>query len=249
MQHFLALLLARELGVELAHVPYRGGLVAMQAAAAGEVAAAVSTEARARPLTQAGKLRVLATTGRDRSPFYPAVSTFREAGVDAMTRQEWFGAFVPARTPTAPQIAHLAEQIQAALSEADVRETWTKTGLMVDVSDARSARGVDAARTRLLGTDSQGQRVHPRDVTGIEAANRKPSSRRCTSRSQRMLGRQPHVGSCPRLKHRHPPPHAHKRRIAAIRHRRAFLLLRQLHPVAHRHHFSRDRHRNFGGRA
>jgi tripartite-type tricarboxylate transporter receptor subunit TctC len=133
MPHFMALLLARELGVELSHVPYRGGLVAMQAAAAGEVAAALSTEVSARPLVQAGKLRVLATTGPDRSAFHPAAPTFREAGLDAMTRQEWFGAFVPART-LAPQITLLAAQIQAALGEADVRETWDKTGLMVDAS-------------------------------------------------------------------------------------------------------------------
>ncbi len=132
MPHFMALLLAREIGVELAHVPYRGGLLAMQAAAAGEVAAALSTEASARPLVQAGKLRVLATSWTDRSPFFPAVPTFREAGFEAMTRQEWFGAFVRARTAT-PQIARLAEQIQAASNEADVRETWAKTGLAVAV--------------------------------------------------------------------------------------------------------------------
>jgi tripartite-type tricarboxylate transporter receptor subunit TctC len=76
-----------------------GGSVAMQAAAAGEVAAALSTQASARPLQQAGKLRVLATTWSERSPFFPQVPAFKELGMPVLAQREWFGAFMPGRTP------------------------------------------------------------------------------------------------------------------------------------------------------
>ena len=142
MPHLMSLLLARELRIDLTPVPYRGGLPAMQAAAAGEVAATFSTEASARPLQQAGKLRVLATTWAERSPFFPQTATFREQGVERMTLREWFGAFLPAHTPAAV-VQAAAEQLRAALQAADVRETWDKTALVVEsTTPARLATAI-----------------------------------------------------------------------------------------------------------
>lgn len=133
MPHLMALLMARELRAELAHIPYRGGLPAMQAAAAGEIAAALSTEASARALQQAGKLRVLATTWAARSPFFPQTASFGEQGVERMKLREWFGAFMPANTPAA-LLQATAEALRVALQAADVRETWDKTALVVEAS-------------------------------------------------------------------------------------------------------------------
>jgi tripartite-type tricarboxylate transporter receptor subunit TctC len=133
MPHLMALQLEREGRAAITHVPYRGGSVAFTAAASGEVAASLSTEAGARPLVQAGKLRVLATSGSDRSPFYPQVPTFREQGLPALTQREWFGAFMPPRAPAAA-VQAMADALRAVLQEADVRDTWERAGLLADAS-------------------------------------------------------------------------------------------------------------------
>jgi tripartite-type tricarboxylate transporter receptor subunit TctC len=131
--HFMAMLLARDARVELAHIPYRGGLVAMQNVAAGQVSAALATEASALALEQAGKLRVLATTASDRSVFLPQAPTFRELGYPNLAQREWFAAFMPAKTPAAV-IASAAEGLQDALREPDVRDVWQKAALSAESS-------------------------------------------------------------------------------------------------------------------
>jgi tripartite-type tricarboxylate transporter receptor subunit TctC len=132
MRHFMLLLAAREMGIELAPIPYRGGSAAMQGAAAGEVVMAFSTESSARALHQAGKLRALATTWDWRSPFFAEVPTFLESGV-ALTQREWFGTFMPARTAES-QVRSVADAIRAIVSEVDVRETWERTSLVVEAN-------------------------------------------------------------------------------------------------------------------
>ena len=133
MPHFMALMLERDAGIPLVHVPYRGGGLAMEAAATGEVAAALSTEAAARPMAEAGRLRVLATSGAERSPFLPQVPTFREQGLGRLALREWFGAFMPART-SATAVQAAADALRVALQRADTRETWARTGLLVESS-------------------------------------------------------------------------------------------------------------------
>ena len=128
MPHFMALLLARALEIELTHVPFRGGGVAMQAAAAGQCAAALATESSTLPFVQAGKLRVLATTNAQRSPFLPQSPTFAELGHAQLTQREWFGAFMPAGTPSAT-IAKAGDALRDALRQADVGEVWDKLAL------------------------------------------------------------------------------------------------------------------------
>ena len=139
LPHFMAMLMAREAGTALAHIPYRGGSAAMQAAAAGEVAAALSTEAAARPLQQAGRLRVLASTWAGHSPFFPLAPSFQDLGLPLLVQQEWFGAFMPARTPDAA-VQAVAAVLREALSEPDVRELWEKTFLGVDSSGPAQLR-------------------------------------------------------------------------------------------------------------
>jgi tripartite-type tricarboxylate transporter receptor subunit TctC len=131
MPHFMAILAAREIGVDLLHVPYRGGLPAMQGAAAGEVALAIGTEGSARALQQAGRLRVLATTGERRSSFFPEAPSFRELGFAGLGQREWYGAFMPARS-AASNAAAAAEAIRVVAQEVDLREAWARAGLAVE---------------------------------------------------------------------------------------------------------------------
>jgi tripartite-type tricarboxylate transporter receptor subunit TctC len=131
MPHFMAILMAREAGMEIDHIPYRGGVPALQATAAAEIACAITTEGAARPLQQAGKLRVLATTAMERTATFPAAPTFHELGVRGMVHREWFGVFVPGRTPAAA-VSSLADLLLSTLADADVRDVWAKAGLAAE---------------------------------------------------------------------------------------------------------------------
>lgn len=138
MPHFMVLIAAREMRVPLTPVPYRGGLASVQGTAAGETAMALATESSVRALQQAGKVRALATTWDRRSPFLPAVPTFRESGI-TMSQREWFGAFVPARTPEA-QVRELSELLRTVLGESDVQDAWERSSLTADAGGPAALR-------------------------------------------------------------------------------------------------------------
>lgn len=117
--HFMAMLMARDANLGLAYVPYRGGLLAVQAVLAGQLAAALVTEGTALPFEHTCRLRILATTGSERSEFMPQVPTFRELGYTHLVQREWFGIFMPAKTPPGA-IAAAAEAIRVSMRQPDV---------------------------------------------------------------------------------------------------------------------------------
>jgi tripartite-type tricarboxylate transporter receptor subunit TctC len=127
--HFMALLLARETGISLNHVPYRGGSAAMLALTGGQVSAALATEGSALALEHSAKVRVLATTATRRSIFFPKAPSFNELGYRHLAQREWFGAFMPRQAP-AVAVASVADEISAMLAEADVRDLWGRMGLI-----------------------------------------------------------------------------------------------------------------------
>jgi tripartite-type tricarboxylate transporter receptor subunit TctC len=87
---------------------------------------------------KAGKLRILATSGRTRSPFVPDVATFAEQGFPELTVEEWFGFYAPARTPAAVvQAANAA--INAALKEKSVIDSLAIVGLIAQGSPPAGA--------------------------------------------------------------------------------------------------------------
>ena len=90
----------------------------------------LATEAAVRPLHQASRLRVLVTSGDVRSPFFPDVPTFREAGVDLVQR-EWYGAFMPPRT-TDVDLRATAQAARALLEDPEARETWERNSLTME---------------------------------------------------------------------------------------------------------------------
>lgn len=125
--HFIGVMLARAAGMAYTHVPYKGGLPAAQDVVAGQIASSINVIGELVPLAQAGKLRVLAVSSPQRSRFLPDVPTFREAGYRDLEAQNWFGVFVPARTPDA-----VVRQIESTFSEAarsaEVQEALGKLG-------------------------------------------------------------------------------------------------------------------------
>lgn len=125
--HFFGVMFARAADITLTHVPYKGTAQVLQALAAGEIAAATTLAADIGALARAGKARILATTGAKRSPAFPDVPTFREAGYD-IEGSGWYGLFAPAATP-GPIVARLSTAAIDAMRAATVRSRLESLGV------------------------------------------------------------------------------------------------------------------------
>lgn len=86
-------------GVDLLHVPYRGGSQALLAVITGETSVYFSPVATALPYIQQGRLRALAVTTPKRLPLLPDYPTVAESGYPGYQATNWYGLMVPARTP------------------------------------------------------------------------------------------------------------------------------------------------------
>jgi len=124
MPHFTGVLLGRAAGVELTHVGYKGGAPAIQDLIGGQIPMSVNVLSEALQLHKAGKLRILATTGPQRSPYLPEVPTLREAGFD-LEATEWFGLFVPAKT-SIETVTKLNAAVRDALKSKQVIDGFAK---------------------------------------------------------------------------------------------------------------------------
>lgn len=141
--HFVGVGFARAAGVDLAHVAYKGGGPAVQDLLGGQIPFVVATPAAVRGQLSGGRVRALAVSGEVRSPTFPDVPTFREAGVPGLEMQDWIGVFAPAKTPT-DRIARLADAIGEALREPELREAFAK--LLVDPRPLRTEEFAVAIR-------------------------------------------------------------------------------------------------------
>src|SRR5258706_416142 len=99
--HFLGALLAKESGIDLRHVPYRGSAPGIQDLLGGQVGAFSGPVGDFMPHMKSGKLRMLATSGPARSKFAPDVATYAEQGFKDLVITEWYGFFLPAKASPA----------------------------------------------------------------------------------------------------------------------------------------------------
>jgi tripartite-type tricarboxylate transporter receptor subunit TctC len=125
--HFMGASFAKEAGLAMTHVPYKGGPPIVQDLLAGQIACSLTVVSNALSNVQSGKLRALAITAPKRSPLLPAVPTIREAGYPAAEGVEFFELFVPAGTPESV-IAQLNSQVRNALQSETFKEGLAKQG-------------------------------------------------------------------------------------------------------------------------
>lgn len=109
-QHLAGELFGQKAGVDITHVPYKGGAPALNDVIGGQVPMFFANMASGLPHVKSGKLRALAITGAKRSPALPGAPTIAEAGVAGYEVYEWNAIFAPAGTPPAV-IAKLADAI------------------------------------------------------------------------------------------------------------------------------------------
>src|SRR3989442_7725436 len=118
-------MLKQRAGIDLIHVPYKGGAPAAAATVAGEVAAMFSGTSSA-PQIKAGRLRALAATGSQRSALFPELPTIGEfyPGYEVTI---WLGLFAPAGTPE-PALSRLRAAVSKALAAPEVKERLDAAG-------------------------------------------------------------------------------------------------------------------------
>jgi tripartite-type tricarboxylate transporter receptor subunit TctC len=128
LPHLTMELLLRRLGIEVAHIPYRGAAPAMTDLLAGQVQLKMDTYATARQLVAEGKLRALAFASRERSPLMPDVPTVAEMGLAGYEGILWMGMVAPAAAPQAV-IDKLAAAAQRAVRSSALAERLRRDGV------------------------------------------------------------------------------------------------------------------------
>jgi len=134
IQSFIGAMLARASGATITHVPYKGGAQSINDVISGTIAASISVAQLFTANHKAGKLRVLAVSGQRRLASLPDVSTFAEQGFPALTFEEWFGVYAPARTPH-EVIARITKSVHDSVGSPTVRDILAKLDYEPRVND------------------------------------------------------------------------------------------------------------------
>ena len=114
-------------GIDVVHVPYKGGAAAMTDIIAGQVAYYFGTMPSSMPLAKAGKLRALAVTSLTRSPAAPEVPTIAESGYPKFETAAWYGLMFPTGTPR-EIVARTNAATMVVLALPDIRERLVHEG-------------------------------------------------------------------------------------------------------------------------
>jgi tripartite-type tricarboxylate transporter receptor subunit TctC len=123
VHHLASEMLKQATGVEMTHVPYKGGSTAYTAMLSGEIDAMFDNMPAPLPHIKAGKIRALAVTGPKRLIALPDVPTFSEQGVPGLDVHFWWGFVGPAGLPKAV-VAKLNAEIARALADPDLKATF-----------------------------------------------------------------------------------------------------------------------------
>ena len=134
MPHMIGILLGKFTGVDLKHIPYRGTVPGVQDLLGGQISSFCGPTGDYLPHVKTGKLRVLAISGKGRSPFLPDAPTLRELGYP-LTVREWYGFFLPGKA-TPEVVRRASAYLQPALAHPDLAEYGKQYALEVQSSSA-----------------------------------------------------------------------------------------------------------------
>ncbi len=126
--HLAASLFESMTGIQLTHVPYKGGGPAITDLLGGHVPSGFSVISTVVPLVQSGKLRGIAVTSTRRAEAIPDVPTIAEAGVKGYAATNWYGLHAPAKTP-AQVIERLSKELLAVLKSPDIVQQFKDRGI------------------------------------------------------------------------------------------------------------------------
>ena len=128
-QHLSGELFKKLAGIDMVHVPYKGGAPAVQDLVAGQVPAAVLGSTPLIPHYKAGRIRILAFTSRERFPTMPEIPTLHESGFSGFDTGQWLGLLAP--RGTSPEVVKvLYEETRKVLALPEVRERLLQSALL-----------------------------------------------------------------------------------------------------------------------
>jgi len=125
--HLVTEVFAAGAGIKLVHVPYKSIAPAVTETVGGHVPMMFGSLPSVLPQVKAGRLRALAVSTPQRSPFVPELPTVAESGVPGFEARQWWGVFVPARTPM-PVVIRIHGEIQKILATDDVKARLADEG-------------------------------------------------------------------------------------------------------------------------
>ena len=132
--HLAMELFARAAGIQLTHVPYKGGAPAITDVLGGQLPLVAVNALEVVPHVKAGKLRVLASMSATRPSFLPDTPTIAESGYPGFEASVWYGVIAPKATP-ADVVAKLAAAVQRALASSEVQGRLSAVGGEVTYGD------------------------------------------------------------------------------------------------------------------
>jgi tripartite-type tricarboxylate transporter receptor subunit TctC len=125
--HMAMELFARAAGIQLQHVPYKGGAQAITDVMGGQLPLLAINALEVKGQAQTGKLKVLAVLSPHRSNIFPDVPTIAESGFPGFEASVWYTLMAPAKTPK-DVVAKLHEEVQKALKTPEVQNRMTAVG-------------------------------------------------------------------------------------------------------------------------
>jgi tripartite-type tricarboxylate transporter receptor subunit TctC len=132
MPHLLGAMLSKEAGIDMKHIGYRGSAPGIQDLLGGQISSMSSPVGDYIQHVKAGKLRVLAVSGSQRSSFLPDVPTYQQQGFN-ITAREWYGVFLPGKA-SADVARRASTALQSVLGQRDVIESMSAFGMEVQSS-------------------------------------------------------------------------------------------------------------------
>jgi tripartite-type tricarboxylate transporter receptor subunit TctC len=128
--HLTGELFKRAAGIDIVHVPFKGGAPAIAALVGGQVSMAFETSLTVSPHVKSGKLRALAVAGAQRIAILPEVPTLAEAGYPGILAENWYGMYAPAGTPK-EVIARVYAELAKAVADPETRQKLAAQGAEV----------------------------------------------------------------------------------------------------------------------
>jgi tripartite-type tricarboxylate transporter receptor subunit TctC len=114
--------------LDITHIAYKGGIISVQDLVAGHVQIVFSDALPAMQFIRSGKLRAIAVTGPERSPFVPDVPTCVESGMPGLVAVNWWGVLLPAGTPK-PIVQKYHDDFVKVMQMPDVKQRFGELGV------------------------------------------------------------------------------------------------------------------------
>ena len=144
LSHLAAEMMMRQANIKMTHIPYKGGGQAIVDVIAGQVQFIVSDALPVAQHLKSGKVRPLAITSAKRSPLFPDIPTFAEAGLPGLVILNWWGLFLPAGTPQ-PVVNSIQTALVKVMADPDLKERFAGLGVEAHASTQEEFRSFMAA--------------------------------------------------------------------------------------------------------